>query len=424
MALTSAASGNPAADRRGGRARSPDDRASSAGDRGPPGGDRALPGGGRTHFEGDRARSREDHAPAGDLPSSPPDSAVLVLLSAVGDVVHGMPLATSLKEAWPDCRLTWVIHPGPRELVARHPDVDEFLAVRRFRGVDAVRSPLGFRRRVRGRRFGLVLTPQVYLKAGLLTAALDAPVKLGFDRGRASDLHGLFLTHRLPPREPAEPPPGRAHVQEHYFDFLRHLGVPIVREWRFGFTAREEEARRRFFDRIEGPALGVVLKTTEAARDWPPDRYARVLEAAEFDLGLTPVLVGSRAPAERAAAREVLSRTRASPVDAMEDDLRRLAWILDGCDLVLSPDTGPLHAADALGTPVVGLYGATDPRVKGPYRPEHRSLAVDRFRRPGEEIAPSREKRPGRMEEISAPEVVGRLEVAAERFVDGGRASP
>ena len=377
-----------------------------------------------------------------DALPSPPRSVAIVLLSAVGDVVHGMPLPTSLKRVWPECRVTWVIGRAARGLVASHPDVDELVAYGGGSGLEAAASLRDLRRRTRGRSFDLVLDPQVYLKAGLITSLLDAPVKVGFDRERSADLNGLFVTHRLPPRQPG-------HVQDQYFEFLEWLGVDPVPEWRFAFTEEERAARRRFYRRLDRPALAVALKTTEEARDWKAARWARVLEAAESELGLRPVIVGSDAPAERRVAEEVKARTDARVVDARENDLRRLAWLLDGAAVAVSPDTGPLHIADAVGTPVVGLYGCTDPERAGPYTPAYRELAVDRWSDPEERVtgageagrrAPgaghdpdprarripdrpsSDEKRPGRMERITADDVIEKLSLAVDRHVRGGEA--
>jgi heptosyltransferase I len=342
----------------------------------------------------------------------PPRRVAVVLLSAIGDVVHGMPVVTSLAEAWPEARIDWVIQPGPGALVAPHPDVSDFVPFTRLQGAAALAEVADFRRRVAGRRYDLVLALQVYFKAGLLTGLLEAPVKLGFDRARAADLNGLFVTHRIPAR-PVQ------HVQDQYFEFLEQLGVPVVREWRFGFSEAERRAQEAFFEELDRPALAVVLRTTRKEKDWIPERYARVLEAAESELGLRPVLVGSGAAAERAVAAEVERLTGARTVNALRDDLRRLAWILEGSALVLSPDTGPLHMASALGTPVVGLYGATDPRRAGPYREPFRELVVDRFPRKPDE-PPSADFRTGGMERITVEQVVEKLGLAAERFLAGG----
>lgn len=343
--------------------------------------------------------------------SAQPESVVIVLLSAIGDVVHGMPVATSLRRAWPDARIHWVIQPVGHALVEPHPAVDEFFLFDRGSGLKGFAD---FRRRMAGRGFDLALALQVYMKAGLLTGMLPAARKLGFDRTRARDLNWLFTTEHIPAHEPQ-------HVQEQYFEFLTHLGVPVVREWEFGFTEKELAARDRFFEPLDRPTLAVVLRTTRPGKNWPLDRYARVLEIAEFDLGLQPVLIGSRAPAEASAAEELMRLTRARPVNALENDLRRLAWILDGADFALSPDTGPLHVSVALGTPTVSLFGYTDPKRVGPYR-RFQDLVIDRYTREGEDT-PSMEFRPGNMERITVDDVAARLELAVRRYGSVGSGS-
>ncbi|MEJ2547585.1 MAG: glycosyltransferase family 9 protein [Gemmatimonadota bacterium] len=335
---------------------------------------------------------------------SRPESVVIVLLSAIGDVVHGMPIATSVRRAWPETRIHWIIQPVGHGLVAPHPAVDEFLLYDRKAGLPGFAA---LRRQFAGRRFDLAIGLQVYLKAGLITAMLPAGRKLGFDRARARDLNWLFTTERIPPHAPQ-------HVEDQYFEFLDYLDVPIVTEWEFAFSEPECEARARFFEPIEAPALAVVLRTTRPGKNWPLERYARVLEIAESDLGLKPVLIGSRAPAEAAAAAELLRLTRSRPINALENDLRRLAWILDGADYALSPDTGPLHVAVALGTPTVSLYGYTDPKRVGPYR-RFSELVIDRYTRDGE-VEPSMEFRPGNMESITVDDVAAKLEQAVRSY--------
>ena len=333
---------------------------------------------------------------------APPRSVAIMLMSAIGDVVKGFPVATSLKSAWPDVRITWVIQPVSVPLVRPHPHVDELLVFERRKGLRGIAPFLEFRRRISGRSFDLVLGLQVYAKAGILTALLPSPRKLGFDRRRARDLNWLFTTERIPAR-PTQ------HLQDQYFEFLEHLEVPVVRQWHIPFDRAEREAQRTFFAGFDRPVLAVVLGATSPKRNWHAQGYARALEAAQYDLGLQPVLVGSRSPGELDMAARVKEATRATPVDALRTDLRRLAWILDGSRVVLSPDTGPLHIADALGRPVVGLYGYTDPRVKGPYRGGTR-LVVDRFTRPGEPL--TMDLRPGNVAKITPDEVIEKLALA------------
>lgn len=342
-------------------------------------------------------------APASGSSGRPPESVAIVMLSAIGDAVHVLPVIASLREAWPGVRITWVIQPAAFALMRGRPDVDDFVVFDRSRGIRAFAE---FAREVRGRRFDVALALQVYFKAGLLTARLNAGRKIGFDRARARDLNWLFTTERIPPHEPQ-------HVQDQYLEFVEHLGIPAVRSWDFHFTEEERKTRDAFFASLDRPALAVVLRTSRPGKNWFADRYARALEIAEFDLGLRPVLVGSAAPAEAAVAAEVERLSRASLVNALANDLRRLAGLLDGSALLLSPDTGPLHMAVAMDTPVIGMFGYTDPKRAGPYGRFH-DLTIDRYTRPGETV-PSMEFRPGNMEDISVDDVAERLELACRR---------
>lgn len=351
-------------------------------------------------------------APAGQgiLRIPEPRSIAIVMLSALGDAVHVLPVANALRRAWPAARITWVIQPVPHRLVRGHEAVDEFIVFHRRRGLDAWRSYDAVRAAFRDRRFDLLLNLQVYMKAGLITALAPAAVKLGFDRARARDLNWLFTTHRIPPRPVA-------HVQDQYFEFLEHLGIehePV--EWRIAFADDERAAQRAFYDRLDRPALAVVVGTSKLEKNWAPDRYAAVLEAAHRDLGLAPVLVGGPSAVERDAAARIASLTRAPLIDALGDDVRRLAWLLDGARLVLSPDTGPLHLARALDRPVVGLYGYSNPKRYGPYR-KFEDLVVDGYaKEPGEVYAPSMEWRPEGMGRVTVEAVLEKLERALRLY--------
>jgi heptosyltransferase I len=291
------------------------------------------------------------------------------------------------------------------------PDVTDFVLFRRGLGARAYPD---FYRQTRSRRFDLVLDVHPYLKAGLVTRALDAPVRLGYDRARARDLSWLFTTHRIPARPPS-------HVQDQYFEFLEHLGVPVAPEWDFHFTAEERAARRAFFGAIDCPVLAIVLRSSTPGKDWILDRYARVIDVAEGDLGFRSILVGGDSERERADAEHLRSLCRFAPGVELGHDLRRLAWLLDGSSLVVSPDTGPLHIAVALGTPTIGLYGRTDPKRSGPYR-DFEDLLIDRYTRTGE-TRPSRRRRSGNMERITVEDVLDKLELARVRYL-GQNVSP
>ncbi len=188
-------------------------------------------------------------------------------------------------------------------------------------------------------------------------------------------------------------------------------------------TAEERERQRRFFEAIERPVCAVVVGSSKPDKDWPPERYGRLLEIIENDYGFQTVLIGGPAPRERAAAAEAMRRSRASPLNELGDDLRKLVYLVDGADLLVSPDTGPLHIARALGTPVVGLYGYTNPKRSGPYR-RYQDLVVDGYaRRPGEDYPISMDYRRDGMRRITVEMVREKLEHAVTHYLGSAPSS-
>jgi len=340
----------------------------------------------------------------------PPRDICIVMLSAIGDAVHVLPVANALKRAWPASRITWIVQTVPHALVAGHPAIDDFVVFRRVRGVGAWRSFDDVRRTLHGRRFDLLLGLQVYLKAGVITALTDARVKLGFDRARARDAQWMFTTHRIPPHAPQ-------HVQDQYFEFLDWLGVeadPV--EWGLEPTPAERDAQREFFARLDRPACAVVLATSKPQKDWTAAGYAHALDEIERVHGLRPVIVGGPSSAEHRAAEEVRRLAGAEVVDALGDDVRRLVWLLEGSALAISPDTGPLHIARAVGTPVVGLYGYTNPKRTGPYR-MYEDLVVDGYARDeGEDYPISPDHRDG-MKRVTVERVLEKVDLAVRKYV-------
>ncbi len=248
-----------------------------------------------------------------------------------------------------------------------------------------------------------MLALQVYFKAGVVTAFTRAPVKLGFDRSRARDLNWLFTNRRIPPH-------AGQHVQDQYFEFLTALGIPFEPVvWDLGPWPAEHAWQRAFYANMERPAAAIVVATSKPEKDWPPERWAEVADALYHDFDLQPVLVGGRSPRELRAERAILERSTVSPRSALGSGLRNLVGIMDGAALVLSPDTGPLHAGVALDRPVVSLLGYTNPKRTGPYRKFH-DLMIDAYGDPGEDYPISMENRPGRMPRIRVRDVLDRVE--------------
>ena len=180
----------------------------------------------------------------------PLDRVCIVMMSAVGDAVHVLPVINAIKRRSPSSLITWVVQPGPKSLVRAHPAVDETILFDRAAGLRAFRD---VRAALDRREFDVVLNLQVYFKAGVVTAFTRAPVKLGFDGERARDLNTLFTTHTIPPHAPQ-------HVQDQYFEFLTYLGVPHEPvEWNLGPWDDERAWQRSFVEQFDRPLAAVVV---------------------------------------------------------------------------------------------------------------------------------------------------------------------
>ncbi|MEK7240038.1 MAG: glycosyltransferase family 9 protein [Gemmatimonadota bacterium] len=335
-------------------------------------------------------------------PSVSLDRVCIVMMSAVGDVVHVLPVIHAIKRQHPSAHITWVLQSGPAALVRGHPLVDEILLFDRAKGLAGL---FDIREQLRTRAFDVVLNLQVYFKAGVITGFARSPVKLGFDLARARDLNWLFTTHRVHAR-------AMQHVQDQYFEFTDWLAVPHEPvTWGLGpWNDAERTWQREFMARFDRPIAPIVVATSKAQKDWLPERWAQVCDALYGDFGLQPVLVGARSARELHAEHVILDQARTKPVSALgQGGLRGLVGLFDAAALVLSPDTGPLHISVALDRPVISLIGYSNPRRVGPYR-KFRDLMIDAYGEPGEDYPISMENRRDRMPRITVNDVLDRVQ--------------
>ena len=330
----------------------------------------------------------------------------VVMMSAVGDAVHVLPVINAIKRERPSTHITWVLQPGPSLLVRNHRAVDEVILFDRRKGLSAMREVIGELRR---RDFDLLLDLQVYFKAGLISALSGVPRRLGFDRARARDANWLFTNERIH-AHPVQ------HVQDQYFEFLRYLGIdPEPVEWCLGPKPEERDWQRSFTAQFDRPLASIVVATSKKEKDWLPERWAAVCDILSEKHGLQPVLVGGDTERERIAAEKIVSLSKAKPFSALGSGLRKLVSILDASEVVLAPDTGPLHISVALGRPVISLIGYTDPRRTGPYRRFH-DLLIDAYHDNGEQGPVTMTTKSDRMDRITVADVDEKLDAWSETY--------
>jgi len=309
------------------------------------------------------------------LHAARPQSICLLRLSALGDVTHVLPLVRTLRAAWPEVALTWVIGRGEQKLLEGLPGVT-FLVYDKKTGLAGMRA---LRRALAGRRFDALLQMQVAARANLLSAFLPARRRIGYDRARSKDLHGLFINERIPDR------PG-IHVLDALGSFCEPLGLRQTEViWDLPVPEDAHAWARAQWPDDGVPTLAISPCSSHALRNWRAERYAAVADHAR-DQGWRVALLGGRSALERDTADAILAAMRppaqADGADAVldlvgKDTLKQLPALLARADLLMTPDSGPMHIANAMGTKVLGLHAASNPRRSGPY--SDLRFCVDRY---------------------------------------------
>lgn len=334
-----------------------------------------------------------------------------MLLTGIGDVVHGLPLARDLKRADPGREVVWIAEPAPAQVVLHHPDVDRVVV---FRKSEGLRGVMAVFEAFRGRSCDLTLNLMRYVKGVFPALATGAPVRVGLPPSKTRDGVRFFNTHHL-----AETP--WCHTQDLFLRFRAPLGLdpdaPV--EWRITFSDEERRARDAFFESLRGPGrpvAGVVLATANPSKDWPAARYPELVRRLHDEAGLTPLLIGGPSPVEARVAERIVRESGVPVENGLGDSVRAMMWMVDGVDVLVSPDTGPLHIAHALETPVVGLFGHTNPWRVGPWRRYH-ELMVDAYTEAGDAPDPSAyAPKHGRMDDVRVDQVLDKVALARRRY--------
>jgi heptosyltransferase I len=342
---------------------------------------------------------------------SPPEQICILRLSAIGDVSHVLPTLRVLQKAWPQTRLTWIIGKAEQTLVGDIEGV-EFIPFDKKRGVKAL---LDLRTNLRGRRFDLLLIMQVSPRAALASLCIDAPIKLGYDRSRGKLLHNLLVNHRIATIE-------KQHVLDSFLEFPKALGLAVDEiRWDIPIPAAARQKAANLIPQ-DRPYLAINPCSSVRARNyrnWNVKSYAKIIDYAAEKFNLQTVLTGGPAANEVAYAAEICRETDTEPINLVgKTNLKELLAVLADAELVISPDTGPAHMANAAGTPVIGLYATSNPERTGPYL--NRQLTVNRypvaiqkeFNKPVSEVGwGQRVRNPAAMEMICLHDVKDKIEL-------------
>ena len=287
-----------------------------------------------------------------------PERIALIKPSALGDVVHTLPVLHALRQRFPAACITWVINRSLEPLLAGHPDLDETLPFDRHGGL---RAGVKLARELHRRRFDLVLDLQGLLRTGLMCAATRAVRRVGLCSAR----EGARLFYSDVVQDDL-----KLHAVDRYWRVANALGagqwpkqfvLPIpdaARQW------VEETVGLRRFQLLDPPYIVVAPGSRWVTKRWP--HFAELVNRAQRRFGGTAILVGSGD--EVALSHFIAAKISGECLDLTgKTTLPQLAALLAKADVVLANDSGPLHLAAALGRPVVAPYTCTEIARHGPY---------------------------------------------------------
>jgi heptosyltransferase-1 len=301
---------------------------------------------------------------------------LIIKLSAIGDVVHSLPLLEVLRGRFPDARIDWVIEEAASNIVEGHPDLDELIVFPRESWLDRVSRKCGcikvgkelitFFRGLRTREYDVVIDLQGLLKSGVLTFFVRGSRKIGLNGAREGS--SLFV------KEQVSFPGPDIHALDRYLCVAKHLGVtdPV---WS-GKIPIYDTDKRYVDDLLVGLEVNRALVAINPMAKWESklwdlERFACLADIINKDLGAAIIFTGSET--DKIAIEKIVAGMRTNALNlAGKTNLKQLAYLYQKCMVVVSTDTGPMHMAAAMGSSVVAIFGPTSPLRTGPYGRKHR----------------------------------------------------
>ncbi len=309
------------------------------------------------------------------MPTPSPKRILVIKLKQPGDVLVSTPVIAALKEAWPDCHLTYLVPKGTEAMVADHPGLDGLLVVDR-RGA-TWRETLRFIRKLRQAHFDLVLELSGGDRGAIYAFLTGARERLGFEHPRQPfwQRHACFT--RLLPR-----PPVKMHLVEQNLAAVRALGIsPVNPHLQFFWDDQVEQRVRGLLASLglaERPFVVVHPGAGWRFKCWTPSGYARVIEAFEQEWNLPVVLTGTKATHEQDLLAAVLQECRAGPINLVGRlGLKELGALIARARLFFGMDSAPMHLAAAVNTPAVALFGPSGVFNWGPWGEDHLVIKKD-----------------------------------------------
>lgn len=287
------------------------------------------------------------------------DGICALRLSALGDCINAFGVLQAIQKHHAHIPLTWITDRRFAPLFTEDSGHDIIPMIRcDFKG-GTLSAFFEISRALKDRHFSTLLNMQTSIKASLCSLKVRADRKIGYDSYRSREMHSCFVNEKI---APAEDP----HVISGFLNFAAAAGVPVEKpEWDFKLSERE---RSKAAELTEGAEKIFALSpcSAKAVKNWTEEGYCSMLEEMQ-SLGMCTVILGGSSVKEKSVAQSIADKIPSCINLCGKTSLRDLAAVLERTSLLLSPDSGTMHLASALHTPVVGLFAVHDEKRVGPF---------------------------------------------------------
>lgn len=300
---------------------------------------------------------------------------LIIKLSAIGDVIHALPVASALKKNNPNTKITWIVEKPAHDLLTNNPYIDEIIIFdkKQYKSlIGLFMNGSKLARELQSRKFDLVLDLQGLFKSAAI--ALLSGGKARFVYCNARELSSLISKRVCGPNS-------EGHVVDRYLDVVRHIGGTVNQpHFEVNYTAEEVQNTKAIAVsagiNLVKPYAVLAPGTNWPNKCWPTTCFAELGDML-FDDGVIPVVIGG--PKDAKLYKEIAGNMKTPPINLVgKTSLKELSYIIKQSRVFIGGDTGPMHLAAAVGTPVIALFGPTDPQRNGPYGDKYKVILTPR----------------------------------------------
>ncbi len=339
---------------------------------------------------------------------------LIVRLTAIGDVLHGLPVLCALRDRFPKAQIGWVVEGRAGCLLEGHPALDQLIVIPRG-WLKSPRTVRQVRREMRQFAPEISLDLQGLSRSAIAAWLSGARRRIGFGCDKGREISRWLNTELVRSTAP--------HIIDANLQLLGPLGIDSPRvHFDLPETDQDRQSCRQILSRLDqtGPFAVVNVGAGWPSKLWRMDRYAAVVRHLGQRRGL-PTIVVWAGDEERLSAEQVVGQSDGWARLAPATTLRELAAVCRRAVLLVGSDTGPLHLAAAVGTPCVGLYGPVPAERNGPYGAQH--IAVQKARLEGRLLRGRRTAAPTLMDAITVDDVCAACDTILDRGGAAARAS-